>query len=412
MLVFLCIDLIAFVLYIAYIHSRDKMKRTLTVLVLMNVCYVCVKHTHALTGPVSNANQNIRFSDKGGAANTIFVSIASFRDAQCHQTIRDLYEKALDPMAIFVGAVEQHERGTDPPCIPPEHNTDECHLRTFCPSDNIQVRYIPPPQARGPTFGRYLGALMYTGQTYYMMIDSHNRFVTHWDAIVIRMYRGLQKDGVSKPVLSHYPEGWHNPDVNPEAAKRDPPLDNRPTTSYTCSAKFVDVYGFVRFDGATVPRPADGKPRPQPWAAAGFLFANASVITEVPFDPHLNYVFLGEEILYSARLWTHGYDIFSPSENVMYHYYTRPGAPRYNQFVKHAQLVSAEKRIQRFLQAVRKGTNTRLVEDDDPDETVQKDAVKYGLGRERTLDAYYAYAGINKSQYTVQPKFCPYKARG
>jgi UDP-GlcNAc:polypeptide alpha-N-acetylglucosaminyltransferase len=28
---------------------------------------------------------------------------------------------------------------------------------------------------------------------------------------------------------------------------------------------------------------------------------------EVPFDPELPYLFMGEELLYSARLWTAGW---------------------------------------------------------------------------------------------------------
>ena len=43
-----------------------------------------------------------------------------------------------------------------------------------------------------------------------------------------------------------------------------------------------------------------------PFAAAGFLFYAGNILREVPFDPHLPYLFDGEEILYSARLWTHG----------------------------------------------------------------------------------------------------------
>ena len=31
-----------------------------------------------------------------------------------------------------------------------------------------------------------------------------------------------------------------------------------------------------------------------------------SLIREVPFDPHLEHLFNGEEILFSARAWTHG----------------------------------------------------------------------------------------------------------
>ena len=31
-----------------------------------------------------------------------------------------------------------------------------------------------------------------------------------------------------------------------------------------------------------------------------------SLLREVPFDPHLEHLFNGEEILFSARAWTHG----------------------------------------------------------------------------------------------------------
>ena len=34
-------------------------------------------------------------------------------------------------------------------------------------------------------------------------------------------------------------------------------------------------------------------------------------------DPNLSMMFVGEEILHSARVWTHGYDIFAPDENLV-----------------------------------------------------------------------------------------------
>ena len=40
---------------------------------------------------------------------------------------------------------------------------------------------------------------------------------------------------------------------------------------------------------------------------------------EVPFDPELPYLFDGEELLYSARLWTSGYDLFAPVANAVFH---------------------------------------------------------------------------------------------
>ena len=66
-----------------------------------------------------------------------------------------------------------------------------------------------------------------------------------------------------------------------------------------------------------------------PFVAAGFFFAEGNFLSEVPFDPFLPWIFMGEEISMSARLWTAGYDIFSPTINVLNHYYVRRHYPKF-----------------------------------------------------------------------------------
>lgn len=51
--------------------------------------------------------------------------------------------------------------------------------------------------------------------------------------------------------------------------------------------------------------------------------------TAVPrADPDLPMLFSGEEILYTARLWTSGYDIFAPGSNVVFHLYSGSSSTR------------------------------------------------------------------------------------
>lgn len=329
---------------------------------------------------------------------SIFVTVASYRDDQCAPTVKDMFDKAKNPQALFFGIVEQH-MPDELPCTPQEYK--RCQLNQWCPSDNILVRRINPADAKGPTYGRYLGMLMYRGEKYVMMIDSHNRFVTNWDAILVRMYKSLP---TTKGVLSHYPEAWNNPD---DGGVTNAPLDNRPTTTYLCAAKFVPELGYPRLDGFVVSRSA--KPRPQPWAAAGFLFADASILKEVPFDPHLDFVFDGEEILYSIRMWTHGWDIFSPNENILYHYYYRSKAKKFWGLLPpdwHARQQAAQRRIQWYLQTVHKGTNTRHVAENTTETAVVIDRDKYALGKVRTLDEWYPFAGVDKVKQTTENKWC------
>ncbi|MGA1047402.1 MAG: GlcNAc-transferase family protein, partial [Minisyncoccia bacterium] len=65
--------------------------------------------------------------------------------------------------------------------------------------------------------------------------------------------------------------------------------------------------------------------RPQPEQSstvlAGFVFANGSIVNEIPYDPEIS--FFGEEICFSMRAWTRGWDIYSPSKVIVYHFYLR-----------------------------------------------------------------------------------------
>ena len=63
--------------------------------------------------------------------------------------------------------------------------------------------------------------------------------------------------------------------------------------------------------------------------AAGYLIAHSDMLRDVPFDPFLPYLFLGEEILLSARLWTSGYEIFSPTISLVGHRYERNQQPKF-----------------------------------------------------------------------------------
>jgi UDP-GlcNAc:polypeptide alpha-N-acetylglucosaminyltransferase len=337
---------------------------------------------------------------------TIFISLSSFRDVECGPTVYDLYDKAKFPHGVFIGAVMQHFDGMDPSCVPHEY-TSECAFAKWCPSDNIRSRTIQPNMAKGPTFGRYYGMLLYRGEDYYLQIDSHMRWVKEWDLKLITMYNALP---TQKGVISNYPEAWNNPKDDPKVTNA--PLDNRGSTMYLCNANFVLSTGYVRLGGFIVGRRALSKEdvcRPQPWASGGFLFSRGSLVTEVPFDPHLPFVFDGEEILYSVRAWTHGYDIFSPSESVLYHYYYRKGAKKFWDILPRDWTIvqqASQRRIQYLLDTHKRHTTERHVPRDTKEEAVLIELDKYGLGTNRTLDQWYEFAGINRYNWTFSKNFC------
>jgi hypothetical protein len=59
-------------------------------------------------------------------------------------------------------------------------------------------------EGKGPTWARYLAANLWSGQEYFLQIDSHTRFVKNWDAKCIEMMKRLDAKGINKAVLSHY----------------------------------------------------------------------------------------------------------------------------------------------------------------------------------------------------------------
>lgn len=53
------------------------------------------------------------------------------------------------------------------------------------------------------------------------------------------------------------------------------------------------------------------------------MMVGGAMVQEVPYDPHLPFLFFGEESSMAARLWTHGWDFFSPPHHVIYHLWSR-----------------------------------------------------------------------------------------
>ena len=76
--------------------------------------------------------------------NTIFVSIASYRDKQCHGTIKDLYDKAKYPHNIHVCICDQWKE------------KDELCGTIAKYKDNITTLKLASTEAKGPLYARAL----------------------------------------------------------------------------------------------------------------------------------------------------------------------------------------------------------------------------------------------------------------
>ena len=313
----------------------------------------------------------------------IFVSVASYREAECKDTVYDMFEKASRPQLLFVGVVQQNKEGEKA-----EDCFDRCQLCAEKKrSGHIRVKNFSHLEARGPTFARYECSKLWRGEEYYMQIDSHLKFEPGWDEVL--------RDQAKQTNDPKYAIGAYPPT---EAQMKKMRQGDFKTMITMCPDKF-DSYGLPTIKAQVISNKGRNKPLETGLLSAGLMFFPGEALYEVPYDPYLSYLFFGEETLHSARLWTAGYNIYAPTKAFCVHHYGRKGAPRFWSDQPNAQACK-KKAIQRAKYLLG-GTDKNAVH---PDYFLDID--KYGMGNKRSLQAYFDHVGINMKQKKIT-KGCP-----
>ena len=239
---------------------------------------------------------------------TIFVSIASYRDPECTKTIEDLFLKAQNPNRVFVGVCQQNAR-EDKDCMSNDR------LIPF--QNNIKVLRLEHYVAKGPMYARALiEQNLFNDEMFFLQIDSHMLFIPDWDIKLIEQLTLCDSD---RPILTTYPHDFDRIGrkhiILPNGQKK--PLGSIPPT-YIRFREFHKKLHFSEQEKNIFVHAPD-KPCPSLFWAAGFSFSLGKLIHEVPYDEFCDYVFVGEEMLMSMRYFTHGWDLFCPSINIVYH---------------------------------------------------------------------------------------------
>jgi len=312
--------------------------------------------------------------------NAIFVSIASYRDELCSKTIESLYSNAKYPGNIFIGICQQNT-DEDAECF--DLNSEL--IKKY--ENNIRLIRLKNWEAKGPTYARYLCSTLWNGEEYFFQIDSHSILLKDWDEKAVNMIHEIKNTTKSKNViLSHYPKEL-------EAANNDNKGNEVPRI---CKSFFNDR-GMISFLGAEAISISKHTYVETPYIAGGMLFSESKLLRDVPFDPNLDFLFVGEEISHSIRCWTAGYDIYTPSENLVFHFYTREEAPK----IWTDKTYSDEDAFNKIKMLI------KLSEDNiELPNYIQNNIEKYGLGTVRTLEDYYNFAGIDIKNKVVNKDFC------
>lgn len=97
---------------------------------------------------------------------TIYISVASYRDWECQPTVEDLFLRAEHPERLRVAIIDQRAEN-DPvqPCAVPERPCIEDPSQTLCKYHHLIDRFeVPAHLSVGPVFARHLANRMYRGK--------------------------------------------------------------------------------------------------------------------------------------------------------------------------------------------------------------------------------------------------------
>jgi Glycosyltransferase (GlcNAc) len=378
---------------------------------------------------------------------SIFLSLAAFREELLADTLRFAFAQAKHPDELYVGAVLQNcfgrvledgvtidtsglpcktgaqvigknEKGRDMTKVsdaPPDKNgiEDFCGMsssgeyKKYCDNGQIRVLYVHESESMGPAMARYYASKLWGGETYFVQTDSHLMFAHEWD----EKYRLEIQAAMSYPkaVLSSYPPGF------PAAADHDPDHAVVPETPgarlCVCSTVLEDPNPIVRINTGQGYRGNEPRPTQIPFIAAGFFFTRAEFLVDVPFDPYMPFLFMGEEIALSMRAWTHGWDIYAPRTNLIAHQYRpgRMGLPKFwgsvNRLYKpgagnnviQAIVIKRIKHMVGYPDASLENINAQGIG------FVLKDIEHYGIGSVRSWQEYmeFAHMSIDKEHDVI-----------
>jgi hypothetical protein len=291
----------------------------------------------------------------------IFVQIPSYRDRECQWTVKDLFDKARHPERVFVGICWQFDPETDQGCFDPAADPGIHAAR---------VRRVDfhASQAIGLGWARAQAQTLWRGEEYTLQIDSHMRFVPDWDALMLEELAACPSP---RPVLTIYPPAYWPPDQLEQGVT---PLRW--------------VQGVFRFSTNGIaqctvhhfpPEVPVELPKFTASLAGGFVFAPSAMIEEVPSDP--NIYFEGEEPNLALRLWTNGFDLFSPRILLLYHYYRRIDSRR--PWDDATNSVPNAKSLERMRQLCEPGPGDA------------ERLGRYGVGKVRTLEDFEIFSGLD-----------------
>ena len=355
---------------------------------------------------------------------TIFVSIISYRNAHCRDTVDNIFARAAHPERIRVGVVDQIDSSDvscDVPAEPCEKNPHQalCRYR-----DQIDVYEIQANLSVGPIFARHISQRLYRGEFYYLQIDADVTFVNRWDVDIVDQFERANND---MAVITTYLL-----DVMDEHYNADTGLAAHQSRYLVCDAGFTGIGQMRRLRHEKTDQPErnshiEDSPQLQPFWAANFSFSRGHFVLTTPYDPHLAMIEReDEEISMAIRAFTNGYDNYAPMHNICFNGQASATADTLMEQLQgedgEENVVVAKQEVHSFKEHADqyRGENAasmmRLLglvdmgaDDEEWDRTEEE---KYGTGRVRLTSKMFTCFGIHVESKITERKLCDFVSSG
>jgi len=322
---------------------------------------------------------------------TILVSVASYRDEQCIDTIRILAQNADLPENLHFVICQQNNSILDSDCLNWCANTQYKNHKACAKARKTIIR-LKHTEARGPTWARFIIQQQYDGEEYFLQIDAHTRMIRSWDTLLKNQLQYCPD--IDKAILTQLPCEY---DIVSKT-KRGQENDEKWRTDLLRGPLFVEKIDpkdhFFRIQSNYTENEIKRQPFVSTAWVAGFSFSKANFIFDVPYDPYLPFLFFGEETDITLRAFTHGYNFYSPTLSIVFHNYKREHR---NTFWEHPDQHKGE-----LLSRLRLYAKFQFFDPDDLEHLLPKkyrfiltNLHRWNLGTERTIEEYEKFANIN-----------------
>ena len=227
----------------------------------------------------------------------ILLHLPAYREPELVPTIKDAMKNATYPERLVFGICRQYH---------PEDGFD--NLDEFKDDPRVKSYDLLYTEAKGLPYARaIINEKILTDEEFVLQLDSHHRFIEGWDVTLIEWYKGLQEEGYNPLICGYLP--YYNPFNDPAERVMEPWLSEA-ASFYPFNTIFIRPTGIPNWQALT-------KPFPARFISGHFCFGPNKWAKEIKHDPDI--YFSGEELNLTVRSFTHGYDLFHPHRNIIWH---------------------------------------------------------------------------------------------